>query len=65
VLLAFLYPLIGLILGHFYPKVCMAFAPCPLTVFAIALITAAILKVDKKVYILLLPWALMSLPKCL
>jgi len=65
VLLAFLYPLIGLTLGHFYPKVCMPLAPCPLTVLAIALVTAAIPKVDKKVYVLLLPWALMSLPKCL
>jgi len=65
ILLAFLYPLIGLTLGHFYPKVCMPLAPCPLTVFAIALVTVAIPKVDKKVYMLLLPWALMSLPKCL
>jgi hypothetical protein len=65
ILLAFLYPLIGLALGHFYPKTCMPMAPCPLTVFAIALVTAAIPKIDKKVYVLLLPWALMSLPKCL
>lgn len=65
VLLVFLYPLIGLVLGHSYPKTCMPMAPCPLTVFAIALVTAAIPKVDKKVYVLLLPWALMSLPKCL
>jgi hypothetical protein len=33
-------------------------APCPLTVFAIALVTAAIPKVDKKIYMLLLPWVL-------
>jgi hypothetical protein len=38
--------------------------PCPLTVFAIALVTAAAPNVDKKVFILLLPWALMGLPKC-
>ena len=65
VLLVFLYPLIGQALGHSYPKTCMPMAPCPLTVFAIALVTAAIPKVDKKVYILLLPWALIGLPKCL
>lgn len=65
VLLVFLYPLIGLALGHAYPKTCTPMMPCPLTVFAIALVTAAIPKVDKKVYILLLPWALTSLPKCL
>jgi len=55
ILLAFLYPLIGLTLGHFYPKVCMPLAPCPLTVLAIALVTAAIPNVEKKVYVLLLP----------
>ena len=65
VLLAFLYPVIGLALGHYYPKTCTPMMPCPLTVFAIALVTAAIPKVDKKVYVLLLPWALMGLPKCL
>jgi hypothetical protein len=40
-------------------------APCPLTVFAIALAAAAIPHVDKKVYVFLLPWAIMGLPKCL
>ena len=58
VLLVFLYPLIGLSLGHTYPKTCLPMAPCPLTVFAIALVTAAIPNVDKKVYVLLLPWVL-------
>ena len=65
VLLAFLYPVIGAALGHYYPKTCTPMMPCPLTVFAIALAVAAIPKVDKKVYVLLLPWALMGLPKCL
>lgn len=65
VLLVFLYPLIGIALGHSYPKTCMPMAPCPLTVFAIALVAATIPHVDKKVYILLPPWAILSLPKCL
>jgi hypothetical protein len=65
VLLVFLYPLIGFALGHSYPKTCMPLAPCPLTVFAIALITAAVPRVDKKVFAVLLPWALIGLPKCL
>ncbi|MGC9332704.1 MAG: DUF6064 family protein [Anaerolineae bacterium] len=39
--------------------------PCPLTTFAIALVAAAAPQVDKKVFLLLLPWALMALPKCL
>jgi len=39
--------------------------PCPLTVFALALVAAAMPHVDRKVYVFLLPWALMGLPKCL
>ena len=65
ILLVFLYPVIGMALGHYYPKTCMPMAPCPLTVFAIALVAAAIPHVDKKVYVFLLPWAIISLPKCL
>jgi hypothetical protein len=65
ILLVFLYPVIGMALGHSYPKTCMPMAPCPLTVFAIALVAAAIPQVDRKVYAFLLPWAIMGLPKCL
>jgi len=65
VLCAFLYPLIGLPLGHLYPRSCMfGVFPCPTTVFALALLAAAIPKVDKKVYTLLLIWALPSVGKC-
>jgi hypothetical protein len=62
--LVFLYPLIGWPLGHVYPKALLPMFPCPLTVFAIALVAAAAPRVDKKVFILLLPWALLALPKC-
>ena len=65
ILLVFLYPAIGFFLGHHYPKTCTPMMPCPLTVFAIALVTAALPNVDKKIYVFLLPWALMGLPKCL
>jgi len=65
ILLVFLYPVIGMALGHYYPETCMPMAPCPLTVFAIALVAAAIPHVDRRVYVLLLPWAILSLPKCL
>ncbi len=65
VLLVFLYPLIGLPLGHTYPRIITPVMPCPLTVFALSLVTAAAPKVDRKIYILLLPWALAGLPKCL
>ena len=62
--LVFLYPLIGWPLGHVYPRALLPMFPCPLTVFAIALVAAAAPNVDRKVFILLLPWALMALPKC-
>ena len=62
--LAALYPLLGWPLGHTWPKVLLPLFPCPLTVFAIALIAAAVPIMDKKVLIALLPWALMGLPKC-
>ena len=62
--LVFLYPMIGWPLGHVYPQMLLPLFPCPLTVFAIALVAAAAPNVDKKVFVLLLPWALMGLPKC-
>ena len=65
ILLAFLYPFIGWALGHVYPRTCTPMMPCPLTVFALALVAAAMPHVDRKVYVFLLPWALMGLPKCL
>lgn len=65
IFLVFLYPVIGMALGHYYPETCMPMAPCPLTVLAIALVAAAIPHVDRKVYVFLLPWAILSLPKCL
>jgi hypothetical protein len=65
IVLVFLYPVFGWFLGHLYPRTLLPVFPCPLTVFAIALVAAAAPKVDKKVFILLLPWALLGLPKCL
>ncbi len=64
IVLVFLYPVIGWPLGHVYPKTLLPVFPCPLTVFAIALVAAAAPNVDKKIFVLLLPWALMGLPKC-
>jgi hypothetical protein len=65
ILLWLFYPLVGMALGRGFPRVCTPMNSCPSTVFAISLVVAAIPKVDKKVYIMLLPWALMGLPKCL
>jgi hypothetical protein len=59
-----LYPLLGWPLGHTWPRVLLPLFPCPLTVFAIALVAAAVPNADKKVLIALLPWALLGLPKC-
>jgi hypothetical protein len=64
IVLVFLHPVIGWPLGHVYPKALLPLFPCPLTTFTIALVAAAAPNVDKKVFILLLPWALMALPKC-
>ena len=64
ILLVILYPLIGWPLGHVYPAVLLPLFPCPLTAFAIALVAAAVPQADKKVFVALLPWALMGLPKC-
>jgi hypothetical protein len=64
-LLVALYPAIGwLFLGHAYPRTLLPTMPCPLTVFAITLVAAAAPQVDRKVFVALLPWALMGLPKC-
>lgn len=66
VICALFYPLIGYTFQHYYPKACtFGVMPCPTTVFALALLVAALPKVDKKVYLLLLVWALAALGKCL
>ena len=66
ILLALLYPLLGAAFGHCYPESCtFGVMPCPTTVFALALLSAALPQADKKVYSLLLVWALPALGKCL
>lgn len=66
ILCAFFYPVIGAVLGHVYPEACtFGTMPCPTTVFALALLAAAAPQVDKKVYIVLLVWALPAFGKCL
>ncbi len=65
IICSFLYPLIGYIFGHYYPRSCtFGVTPCPMTVFALALLTAAIPKVNKTIYVLLLLWALPAFGKC-
>jgi hypothetical protein len=57
------YPVISFLLGHRYPRLTMPYMPCPLTVFALSLLTASLPRIDIKVYILLLVWAALGLPK--
>lgn len=65
ILYAFLYPLIGCVFGHCYPKTAIfGVVPCPTIVFALALLATAVPRVDKKVYILLLLWAIPAIPAC-
>jgi hypothetical protein len=61
--LVLIYPLVSLMLGHRYPRLSTPYLPCPLTVFALTLLSASLPRVDIKVYILLLIWSMMALPK--
>jgi hypothetical protein len=57
------YPAISFLLGHRYPRLTTPYMPCPLTVFALSLLSAALPNIDIKVYSLLLVWAVLGLPK--
>ena len=58
-LLVFLYPVIGLISGHVYPRMILyGTFPCPTTALALVYATACIPEVDWKSMILLLVWAI-------
>lgn len=58
-----LYPAVGFMLGRHFPEISMWLMPCPLTVFAIALLTSFMTTKNTWMYILLLLWALPGLPK--
>ncbi|MDR5587913.1 MULTISPECIES: DUF6064 family protein [Clostridium] len=57
------YPLISIILGHAYPAITTWLMPCPLVVYSITLLVSFSTKVDYKILILLIFWALTGLPK--
>jgi hypothetical protein len=57
------YPLMSFLLGHRYPRLTTLYLPCPLMAFTLTLLSASIPRVDVKIYILLLAWAMMALPK--
>jgi len=58
-LLVFCYPLIGIALGHHFPRLIIPGTfPCPTTALGLILLTTALPRVDKIAYILLLVWAI-------
>ncbi|MHA1585494.1 MAG: DUF6064 family protein [Promethearchaeota archaeon] len=59
-ILVFVYPLIGYLLGgHTYPKlIILGSYPCPTAALALVLISGNIRKIDWKILILLLIWAI-------
>lgn len=56
----FLYPIIGNILGHSYPKAPIFVEPCPLTIFTLGLFLSSVKKVQFKIYIIPFLWSLMG-----
>lgn len=58
-LIVFCYPLISLISGHYFPKTLIPGAfPCPTAALALLLLTTALPRVDKIMYVILLFWAI-------
>ena len=56
-----LYPLIEYMSGHLYPKILLfGVAPCPTTIFSLALLIGAVPKVGKIIFILLIFPAIFS-----
>jgi len=56
-----LYPLIEYMSGHLYPKILLfGIAPCPTTIFSLALLIGAVPKVGKIIFILLIFPAIFS-----
>jgi len=59
VMIVFSYPLFSLVLGHYFPRVLMPGTfPCPTTALALLLLTTALPRVDKIMYVILLFWAI-------
>lgn len=58
-LIVFCYPLISLISGHYSPRILIPGTfPCPTTALALLLLTTALPRVDKIMYVILLFWAI-------
>jgi hypothetical protein len=59
VLIVFCYPLFSLVFGHYFPRLIIPGTfPCPTTALALLLLTTALPRVDKIMYVILLFWAI-------
>ena len=61
-LCVYLFPFAGMALGHGF--VVLPMFPCPLAAFALVLFAAAP-RIDRDIFVLLLVWAFVNIPKCL
>ena len=61
ILLAFLFPVLGIFTGH--GMIALPGFPCPMAGFTLALLTAAIPNIDRTILALLLVWAFVNIPK--
>ena len=58
-LIVICYPLFGMALGHYFPRLIIAGTfPCPTTALALLLLTTALPGVDRFIYGILLFWAI-------
>lgn len=64
-ILFYIYPLLGMLLGRSFPHLCMPMNACPLTVMAILLSAAAWPALNRTILFLLIPWGILGLPKAL
>jgi hypothetical protein len=59
VLVVFSYPLFSLVFGHYFPRLLiLGTFPCPTAALALLLLTTALPRVDRIMYVILLFWAI-------
>lgn len=61
IILTFLFPVFGMFSGH--GMIALPGVPCPLAIFTLALLSAAIPRVDNIIVFMLLAWVLVNIPK--
>lgn len=60
--LVYMFPAIGMALGHGF--VVFPMFPCPLAAFALVLFSASAPHIDRDIFVLVLIWAFVNIPKC-